>query len=137
MQLIQTIIGIPIGYIMSLCYNFIGNYGWTIIAFTLVIKLITLPIGVMVQKNSIKMVKMQPMIDELKRKYPDKADKDQFMDEQIALFKREKYNAGLGCLPMLIQLPIIIGIIYVVYDPMKHLLGFPPETVEALRATAM
>lgn len=137
MELIMSIIGTPIGYIMSLCYNFIGNYGWTIIVFTLVIKLITLPIGVMVQKNSIKMVKMQPMIDELKRKYPDKADRDQFMDEQIALFKREKYSAGLGCLPMLIQLPIIIGIIYVVYDPIKHLLGFDPETIAALQRVTM
>lgn len=136
MQLIQTVIGTPIGYIMSLCYNFIGNYGWTIIAFTLIIKLITLPIGIMVQKNSIKMVKMQPMIGELKRKYPDKRDKDLFMDEQIELFKREKYNAGLGCLPMLIQLPIIIGIIYVVYDPLKHLLGFSPETLQALQKVA-
>lgn len=137
MYLISNILGTPIGYIMSLCYNFIGNYGWTIIAFTLVIKLITLPIGIMVQKNSIKMVKMQPMIDELKRKYPDKVDKDQFMDEQIALFKREKYSAGLGCLPMLIQLPIIIGIIYVVYDPMKHLLGFNSQTIAALQGVAV
>jgi YidC/Oxa1 family membrane protein insertase len=136
MQLIQAIIETPIGYIMSQCYSFIGNYGWTIIAFTLIIKLITLPIGIMVQKNSIKMVKMQPMIDELKRKYPDKADKDQFMEEQIALFKREKYSPGLGCLPMLIQLPIIIGIIYVVYDPLKHLLGFDPETIAALKEVA-
>lgn len=137
MYLISNILGTPIGYIMSLCYNFIGNYGWTIIAFTLIIKLLTLPISIMVQKNSIKMVKMQPMIDELKRKYPDKADKDQLMDEQIALFKREKYSAGLGCLPMLIQLPIIIGIIYVVYDPMKHLLGFDSETIAALQRVAM
>lgn len=137
MTILNLIVGAPIGYIMSQCYNFIGNYGWTIIVFTLIIKLITLPIGVMVQKNSIKMVKMKPLIDEIKRKYPSKADKDQFMDEQIALFKREKFSAGLGCLPMLIQLPIILGIIYVVYDPLKHLLGFDPETVMALQRAAM
>ncbi|MBN7774041.1 membrane protein insertase YidC [Clostridium aminobutyricum] len=137
MKLIDIIITTPIGSIMAFCYNLIGNYGWTIIIFTLIIKLITLPIGVLIQKNSIKMVKMQPMIDELKRKYPDKADKEQFMEEQIELFKKEKYNAGIGCLPMLIQIPIIIGIIYVIYNPLKYLLGVNATTINALNSVAM
>lgn len=137
MGIIESFIGTPIGYIMSFCYNLIGNYGWTVIAFTVLIKMITLPIGVVVQKNSIKMVKMQPMIDDLKRKYPDKADKDQFMEEQIALFKKEKYSAGIGCLPMIIQVVVILGIIYVIYNPLKHLLRFNKETIGALYEIAM
>ncbi len=132
MHYIDLIIGTPLGYIMYFCFITVRNYGWAIILFTLIVKLCTLPIGIKVQKNSIKMVKMKPLIDELKRKYPGKQDKEQFMEEQIKLFEREKYSPAMGCFPMLIQIPIIIGLISVIYNPLKHLLRIPQESLDLL-----
>ena len=51
-------IALPLGFVMEWCYSFIHNYGLSIIAFTLITKIILLPLSVWVQKNSIKMVQM-------------------------------------------------------------------------------
>ena len=58
-----------LGYVMNLIYSICKNYGITILLFTIVTKVILFPINILVQKNSIKMVKMKPKIDELKIKY--------------------------------------------------------------------
>lgn len=81
MAIIDILLATPIGWVMSLMYDLLQNYGLTILLFTVFVKLIMFPVSILAQKNSIKMVKMQPLIDGLKRKYPDKADKEQFMDE--------------------------------------------------------
>lgn len=104
---------------MNFIYNLIGNYGLTIIVFTLVTKIVLFPVNILVQKNSIKMVKMKPQIDELKIKYGQ--DKDSFMEAQIELFEKEKYHPSLGIIPLLIQIPIILGLIYVVRNPHNYI----------------
>ena len=80
-----------LGYIMNLCYELCNNYGLAIILFTLFSKVILLPISIWVQKNSIKMVKMQPDINKIKINYF--GDKDKIADETAKLYKKEKYNA--------------------------------------------
>ena len=74
MDTITSIIALPLGYVMEWCYSFIGNYGVSIIVFTLLTKIILLPLSVWVQKNSIKMVKMQPEINRIKAKFFGDAD---------------------------------------------------------------
>ena len=61
----------------------------------------------------------KPELDEIKLRYA--GDKDKIADEQIALFKREKYNPFSGMAPILIQIPIIIGLIHVINNPLLHL----------------
>ena len=88
-----TIIGwlaLPLGYIMEWCYRLIGNYGVAIIAFTLLTKVILLPVSVWVQKNSIKMVEMQPSLNRIKIQFF--GDPDTIAEEQAKLFKAKKYN---------------------------------------------
>ena len=75
-----------LGWIMRLCYQLVGNFGWAIILFTLVSKIILLPISIWVQKNSIKMVKMQPEINQLKVKYF--GDKDMVAEEESKIYKK-------------------------------------------------
>ena len=58
MEIINTIVGTPLGYLMWLCYKIFSDYGIAIIFFTLLTKVIMFPISLLVQKNSIKMVKM-------------------------------------------------------------------------------
>lgn len=130
MELINTVIGVPLGYLMRFCWLLVRDYGVAIIIFTLLTKVIMFPISLLVQKNSIKMVKMKPQLEALRYQYVD--DKDAYFDAQNALYKKEKYSPMAGIWPLLLQLPIILGLIDVVYKPLKHLLHIPAETVNAL-----
>lgn len=127
--IIDFLIGI-LGHVMTFCYNFIGNYGFSIIVFTLVTKVVLFPINLMTQKNSIRMVKMQPELDALKIKYID--DKDKFTDEQLALYKKYKYNPFLDSVPLLIQIPIVLGLVGVVYRPLSFVLNIPSDVINKL-----
>jgi len=82
-----------LGYIMNIIYQICGNYGITIFIFTIFTKIVLFPINIMIQKNSIKMVKMKPKIEELKMKY--EGDKETFMEAQIELFEKEKYHPSM------------------------------------------
>ena len=128
-MLIQ-LIAHPLGALMRSIFGLVGSYGLTILLFTLITKIILLPVSLLVQKNSIKMVRMRPELDSLKFRYVD--DKDRFLDEQIALYRREKYHPMAGILPLLIQIPLILGVISVVYNPLTHILGLGKPVADEL-----
>lgn len=134
MDIINTVIGIPLGYVMYFCMLLVKNYGLAIIIFTLISKIVLLPLSLWVQKNSIKMVKLQPELNELNAKYI--FDKDKFYDAQIDLYKREKYHTFAGILPLLIQIPLILGVINVIYNPMQHLLHMDHTVIAAFQEKA-
>lgn len=115
------ILAVFFGNVMNCIYNIINSYGLSIIIFSILAKIILFPLSIIVQKNSIKMVKMKPQIDELKLK--NYGDKDAFMEAQIELFEKEKYHPSLGIIPLLIQIPIILGLVYVIKDPYKYIDG--------------
>ena len=83
----MNVLSSALGYVMAFCYKIISNYGIAIILFTLISKFVLLPVSIWVQKNSIKMVKMQPDINRIKAKHF--GDKDSIADEQSKLFKKE------------------------------------------------
>ena len=97
------------GYLMSLCYAPIQDYGLAIILFTFLSKVILIPLSVVVQKNSIKMVKMYPEINRIKAKYY--GDADMISEEQYKLYKKENYHALFDLIPVIIQLVILIGVV--------------------------
>ena len=84
----MNVLSSALGYVMAFCYKIISNYGIAIILFTLISRFVLLPVSIWVQKNSIKMVKMQPDINRIKAKHF--GDKDSIADEQSKLFKKEK-----------------------------------------------
>lgn len=128
-------IGNILGRVMYLCYEVTHNYGFTIILFTLVTKIILLPVSVMVQKNSIKMVKMYPQLNHIKAKCF--GNKDMISEEQYELYKREHYHPMLDLLPVILQLVILMGVIDAIYKPLKHLLRIGQEYIDtALTAFA-
>lgn len=116
-----------LGGVMTCCYSLLNNYGFSIILFTLITKAVLFPLSIVTQKNSIKMVNMQPEIDQLKIKYID--DKDKFADEQLALYKKFKYNPFLDTLPLLIQIPIVLGLVGVVYKPLSYVLKLSDDVI--------
>ena len=119
MNIIDITFGALFGYIMSLCYAITGNFGWAIVAFTVLSRLILFPISLISQKNSIIMVKIKPTLDDLQARYS--SEPNILMKEQKALFKKEKYSAMKAMLPLLVQIPLIIGVISVVNNPARHL----------------
>lgn len=129
---IDFLIGI-LGYIMQFCYFIIKNYGLSIIVFTLITKVILFPISLFIQKNSIKMVKMQPQLDALKIKYID--DKDKLNDETAALYKKYKYNPFLDIIPLLLQIPIILGLVGVIYRPLSFVMNIDSDVINQLADT--
>ncbi|MCR5700025.1 MAG: membrane protein insertase YidC [Candidatus Saccharibacteria bacterium] len=104
-----------LGWIMKICYDVVGNYGMAIILFTLVSKVILLPISIWVQKNSIKMVKMQPEINRLKINYF--GDKDTIAEEESKIYKKYKYNPFASLIPLIAQIVILLGVVEIVKNP--------------------
>lgn len=111
MSLIE-LIGIPLGYIMSLCHSLTGEYFWAIILFTLATKIILLPVSIWVQLNGVKSVKITPELNRIKINYFGDADK--IADETSALYKREKYSPFAGLIPLLVQVILLLGMVSVI-----------------------
>ena len=124
-----------LGMIMKFCYNFAGNYGIAIILFTLFSKIVLLPMSIWVQKNSIKMVKMQPAINKIKINFF--GDKDKIAEEQEKLYKKEKYNAFASLIPLLIQIFLLIGLVEVINHPLTHINGIPNDISNQLVNVAL
>ena len=130
MQAIIEAIALPLGYIVRWCNGWLPNYGWALIVFTLFTKLILFPVNLLVQKNSVKMVQMKPKMDELRFKYVD--DPDMLVTEQFRLYRQENYRPFLGVVPLLIQIPIIFGLIDVIYKPLKYIVGLSQTETDLL-----
>lgn len=113
--MIMQVLGKGFSFVMNICYQAAHNYGLTIILFTFVTKIIMLPISVMVQKNSIKMVKMYPQMNHIKAQYY--GNKDMISEEQYNLYKKEHYHPMLDLIPVILQLVILMGVV----DAIRHL----------------
>lgn len=129
MDFINTIIGTPLGWIFRFCINLVGSYGFAILLFTFITKVILMPLSLWVQKNSIKMIRIKPQLNEIEAQYA--TDKDRVSDLTLELYRREKYRPAAGVIPMLIQIPLILGLIQVIYHPMQHVLRLQPELINA------
>lgn len=101
-----------LSWIMDCCYRLCSNYGLAIVLFTFISKLVLMPVSVWVQRNSIKMVRIQPELYEIKT--VNYGDKDIIAEKQAELYKREKYNAFASVIPMVIQIALLIALISVI-----------------------
>ena len=117
-----TILGIiakPLGWVLSAIYNFVDSYGIALIIFTIIFKVCLYPLYAKQIKSTAKMSEIQPKMMELQRKYQN--DKETLNIKMMELYKEEKYNPMSGCLPMLIQMPIIFGLFALLRNPMMYL----------------
>lgn len=111
----------PMGWIIEQIYNLVSNYGLAIILFTVVIKLILMPLNVKSQKSMKKQQKIQPYLAELQEKYAN--DQEKLQREMMKLYKDNNVSMMGGCLPLLIQMPILIGLYSVIRRPITYLAG--------------
>lgn len=114
-----NVIAAPLGYIMYACYQLLNNYTLAIILFTLLTKIVLMPVSVWVHKNGIKIVKLTPELNRIKIRYF--GDGDHIADETQKLYKQEKYNPLASLIPLFIQIALLIGLIQVIYNPLTHL----------------
>ena len=121
------------GYIMKFIYDLVQNYGLAIILFTFLIKIILIPLTIKQQKSLEKTQELQPLMQELQRKYGN--DQQRFALEYQKLLKEKNMSmaSGMGCTSCLLQLlqfPIIIGLFYMMANPLTHILKLPAEEID-------
>ena len=88
------------------------SYGWAIIIFTIIVRIILLPLNAISIKSMAKQQKVQPQMDALRKKYPGKdvESRQKLQEETSKLYKEAGINPYTGCLPMLIQLPVMYAL---------------------------
>ena len=91
--------------VLDMINSFVGSYGWSVILFTLLIRLFLMPLDIKSRRSMMRMNQVQPQMAALQKKYAN--DKEKLNVKMNELYKKEKINPLSGCLPMLIQLPIM------------------------------
>ncbi len=113
----------PLGMLLSGIYGVIGNYGITLIIFTIIVRLCLFPLYANQIKHTAKMGNVQPKMQEIQKKYA--GDKEEMNKRMMELYQEENFNPMRGCLPMLIQFPIIIGLFQLLRNPMLYMENSP------------
>ncbi len=104
-------------WILKTLYSFLGNWGWSIVVLTIIIKAMFFKLTEKQYKTTAKLRKLTPRIQALKERYGD--DKQTFNMKMMELYKTEKANPFGGCLPMLIQIPVFIALYWVLIESVE------------------
>jgi YidC/Oxa1 family membrane protein insertase len=106
-----TVLAKPIFWVMDHIHNILGNWGWTIIAFTILIKLLFFPLSAAGYKSMARIKVVTPKMQAIREKY--KGDPAKMNQATMELYKTEKINPLGGCLPILVQMPVFIALYWV------------------------
>lgn len=105
-----------LGYLLSFFYDFVPNYGLAIIAVTIVTRLVLLPLTIKQTRSMLVMQRLQPEIKKLQAKYKGREERAKLNEEMMALYKEHGANPLGGCLPILLQMPILFALFRVLND---------------------
>lgn len=122
------IIAWPFGKLLWLCYLVLKNYGLALFVFTLLIKLIMLPSSIKQQKSMARMQRLNPKLEEIKKKYAN--DKDKYNEATMELYNKENVNPMGSCLPMIITFVLLFAVIEVVYAPLTYISGIDKDKID-------
>jgi YidC/Oxa1 family membrane protein insertase len=112
-----TIIAAPLFWLLSLIHQWVGNWGWSIIILTILIKLAFYPLSATSYKSMAQMKKLQPKLQTLKERYGD--DRQKLNQAMMELYKTERINPLGGCLPIVIQIPVFIALYWVLLESVE------------------
>lgn len=115
------------GYFLSFLYDVVNNYGIAIILFTVIIKLLLLPLSIKQQKTTKKSAEMQEKMKVLQFKY--KNDPEKMNQEMMDLYKTEKISPFSGCLTVIIQLLLLLSVFYLVRSPITYMVKIPTDSI--------
>ena len=134
---VLVVIGKILNWITT--YLGFGSYVVGICLFAIVIEILMLPFSIKQQKNSIKQATLRPKEMAIKNKYKGRNDQPtmQKMQAEIQeLYQRENFSPYSGCLPLLVQMPIVMALYYIVIDPLHYVLGQSANVTAALTTFA-
>lgn len=127
-------VGVALGWLTQVLGG--GYYIIGICIFAIIMEVVLLPFGIKQHKNSIKQAKLRPKEMAIRKKYAgrdDQVTRQKVTQEIQELYQRENYNAASGCLPLLIQMPILIALYNIVVDPLRYVLGQSSAMSAALK----
>lgn len=116
------------GYLLNFLYNLIQNYGFSIILFSIIVKIVLLPISINQQKTMKKTTKIQAELKKLQVK--NKNNPEALQRETMELYKREKMNPFGGCFSAIIQIILLFSVFYLVRCPLTYMKKVEPEIIE-------
>ena len=116
------------GYILNFLYNYLQNYGWAIIIFSVLLKLVLLPFTIKQQKTMKKTAKVQEKLKDIQLKY--RNDSEKLNRETLDLYKREKVSPFSGCISAILQLLIFLSVFYLVSRPLTYMKKIDNKIIE-------
>ncbi len=131
MTAILSLIAIPFGYVIKFFYSLTGSYVLSLIVFSFITKIVLLPFGIKQQKSVLETRRIQPKIEKIQKKYKNNPQKAQ--QEINDLYMREGVNPMGGCGPLLIQMPIIMGIYQVARRPLSFINNISAATLVSIQ----
>ena len=125
----SKLITVPFGWILGQLYHLTDNYGIAMILFALVVQTIMLPMRAKSKKSTMKMSRLQPMIQDIQARYTDPQKQNEMMQK---LYRDEGVSMGGSCLWSLIPILIIFPLFRVIREPMAYILGASPEEIATI-----
>lgn len=122
----------PFALIMRFFDSFTGSYALTLLLFTILFKVVLLPLGIKQQKNQIKMAALRPKEEVIRKKYAgrtDQATMQKMQQEIMELQQKENVSPFGGCLPLVVQLVLIMVIYTIIRQPLTHICGLTNEAL--------
>ena len=110
-------IGQPMFLAMDMFYKLVGNWGWAIVLVTLLIKVLLWPLSYVSYKSMGRMRQIQPQLKEIQER--NSGDRQAMSQAMMDLYKKEKVNPALGCLPMLLQMPFFLAFYWVLIETVE------------------
>lgn len=119
----------PFGVMMQFIYNTLAfeNYGIAILIFTVIIKILMMPLQVKQQRSMAKTQEIQPELAELQKTYAN--DREKLMEEQQKLYAKYNISMTAGCLPLLIQFPLILALYEIIRRPLTYISGLSADAI--------
>lgn len=125
-------LSVILGPIMRMIYGLVSNYGIAIILFTLLIRVVSFPLALHSQKTMAKQSVFMPMVQEIQKKY---RNDPQRQNEELARLQQDYgYNPAGGCLPQLLNMLILFGVIEVIYYPLQYIVGIAKDSLKVAAA---
>lgn len=129
---INTFLAVPFGFVLSLFYQITNSYILAIILLTVLIRAALLPASIKQQKGSAKQVRLSTKVNKIKQKYA--GDQKKIQEETQALYQREGFGMGnMGCLPMGIQMVVMMGLYGVIVTPLSSVLRLSTAKITAMK----
>ena len=115
------------GYLLNYIYTFVKNYGLALIIFSLITKIIMIPLSIKQHKTLKKSGKIQKELREIQDKYSN--DQERLAQETMSLYKRENMSPFSGCLSSILQIILLLAMFFLVRDPLTYMLKVPQEKI--------